>query len=254
MRRRSKNILSEDGPKVPTWIVSFTDMITLLLSFFVLLQAFAHTRDPELFAKGQGSFLRAIKTFGLPGWLYGRQDRPKRQYTKVKHTTKEAKNKLPRNKMLDAEDENIRKAFQTIQKAIRTQCSDLPDVPVEMMAAPIRFEPGGSDLDLSAREWLRRFALDLRNSRTPEHTSIHVMGLAPDVRSARQQWMLSAQRARAVAAVLRYTLSSGSGPGVWEISSRGAGAGGKMWGKLGDESKRFFIVIAIEGAERDGRR
>ena len=36
----------DKGNSVPAWIVSFSDMVTLLLAFFVLLQSFAKVQDP----------------------------------------------------------------------------------------------------------------------------------------------------------------------------------------------------------------
>ncbi|GAH48610.1 unnamed protein product, partial [marine sediment metagenome] len=75
--------------EVPGWIVSFSDMITLLLAFFVLLQAFAHTQDPELFYLGQGSFRRAIAGLGMPNLFLGRRQGPEFYYRKHKHSTEE---------------------------------------------------------------------------------------------------------------------------------------------------------------------
>ena len=41
--------------------------MTLLLAFFIILQAFAPTQSAGLFYAGQGSFIRALETFGLGG-------------------------------------------------------------------------------------------------------------------------------------------------------------------------------------------
>ncbi|KPK86756.1 MAG: hypothetical protein AMJ81_00385 [Phycisphaerae bacterium SM23_33] len=252
MMARPKKPPGQGRSKNPPWLVTFSDMVTLLLSFFVLLQSLARVRDPELFFMGQGSFLRAIKTFGLPGWLTGMQDKFKSEHLKVKHSSEEAQEEKPRNRLLDAEDESIREAFQKIQQAIDTRSVDLPDTPMETAATPIRFPPGEANLDRSAKEWLTRFALDLRDSRVPEHTRVHVLGLAPDVQAGRQQWLVSAKRAWVVADSLHRALSFGAEASPWDISSRGAGAGGEVWRKLGGDAKRSFIVIAIEGAKRHG--
>jgi len=244
MSARAKPAPPDEGQKVPTWIVSFSDMITLLLSFFVLLQAFAHARDPELFFQGQGSFLRAIRCFGLPEWLFGKEDRPAHEYIRVKHTTEEAKEKVPRHKVLDAEDEKIRLVFRNMQKAIDTQAGNLPDAPPQATATPIRFAPGRADLDASARAWLRRFAQDLDDGRDPEDNRVRVLALAPDARWPKEQWLLSARRARVVADALDAAMPSGAG--TWEIASCGAAAGGELWRTMSGTQKKSFVVIVVE--------
>jgi chemotaxis protein MotB len=44
----AKKRQEEEPEGTPAWIVSFADLITLLLAFFVLLQSFAKEQDPEL--------------------------------------------------------------------------------------------------------------------------------------------------------------------------------------------------------------
>ena len=51
--RSNRKKPQEEQDKVPAWIVSFSDMITLLLAFFVLLQSIALEQDPALFHMGQ---------------------------------------------------------------------------------------------------------------------------------------------------------------------------------------------------------
>lgn len=53
----------------PAWMVSFGDMMTLILTFFILLVSMGKTQQVGLAASGVGSFLVAIRSFGLPGVL-----------------------------------------------------------------------------------------------------------------------------------------------------------------------------------------
>jgi len=61
--------LPDGKPPVPESMTTFADMITLMLTFFILLCTFAETQNAEYFASGVGSFRRAIETMGLPGIL-----------------------------------------------------------------------------------------------------------------------------------------------------------------------------------------
>jgi len=55
------------GP--PAYMVSFCDMMTLILTFFILLVSMSKERQYGLMARGVGSFIMAIESHGMPGVL-----------------------------------------------------------------------------------------------------------------------------------------------------------------------------------------
>lgn len=54
-------------PGIPAYMVSFGDMMTLILTFFILLVSMAQEQNEGLLAKGLGSFAVAINSHGLNG-------------------------------------------------------------------------------------------------------------------------------------------------------------------------------------------
>ena len=243
----------EDGPKVPAWVVSFTDMITLLLAFFVLLQAFATVRDPELFFIGQGSFRRAIAGLGIPDLLFGKRDRPDYEYRKKRHPTEPDKNRRSRARVLNAEDEKIRKIFADLRRTLETKASDASQQPINVIPTPIRFSRGRAEPDEAAREYLASLAVRLGQGLKSEGIRVYVIGLAADVEDMRQQWLLSSQRARAAAELLRQGLSAQSQGTEWQIDAWGAGRGQEWRERFGLIPEQSYVLVAVTGAgDQDG--
>jgi flagellar motor protein MotB len=104
----------DNAPETPAWIVSFTDMITLLLAFFVLLQSFAKEQDPELYRQGQGAFKRSIAGFGIPNILFGQPELISGPANKKRYPTKESDEKKKSPRVIDNKDAAIRQAFERI--------------------------------------------------------------------------------------------------------------------------------------------
>ncbi len=70
-----RQVTEESSAKVPAYIVTFSDMVTLLLTFFVMLLSLSQIQDPELFDKGRDSFVESMENFGI-GMLSGKKMGP----------------------------------------------------------------------------------------------------------------------------------------------------------------------------------
>ncbi len=249
---RRKPPPQEQADEVPAWIVSFSDMITLLLAFFVLLQAFAHQRDPELFFAGQGSFRRAISGMGIPDWLYGRQPSAKRSFLRIRYPMEETPETEYREKQRnpDNEDENIRRIFQELSKIMEARCVDIDEKPINVVATPIQFTASSDELNEKSREYLKRFAMDLIQSVNPREAKICVVGFAKDVAVMDKSLILSTRRAEAVERYLLGALRNSAGGSLrWRSYSWGAGAGGSWSRAFGIVPDRSYIVLAVMKAE-----
>ncbi|MBS3734255.1 MAG: OmpA family protein [Phycisphaerae bacterium] len=255
-RARDNNANAEDeqqGP--PGWIVSFSDMVTLLLAFFVLLQSFATIQEEELFYVGQGSFRRAVSGFGIPKWIYGKEARPRHQHVEVKHPTPSDPDNPAEQRAIDPKDARIRQLFREIAAQARARSEDVEQTDLAPSGPAVRFAPGSADLPPAAAERLRDVVRALVSSAEATDIDIYVVALAPDAADAADQWELSTQRAAAAAAVLRDELARQNLVGVWPVRALGGGRG-NAWCKrkfgLTADGSHIAVAAILEGT-RYGR-
>jgi outer membrane protein OmpA-like peptidoglycan-associated protein len=260
------------GSKVPAYIVTFSDMVTLLLTFFVMLLSLAKVQDPELFSKGRDSFWESIKNCGL-GMLLGKRssidfDQIKRVYF-IEDPNNESK-----TRGIDEQRKKLRQAFERISRSMTTLPSQIVAEKANFMVTNIRFSQGEAILDESAKKFLMEFCSSLQASKTNlaetlnvySNTGIdpcksgilYVLGLGDNTYSSpsrehqeslvkqqvteKEQWILSANRAQAVADFLEAILSASGG---WHVYSWGAGSGGQWVGTDSPISRQSQILIAV---------
>ena len=237
----SKKKPTGDPPEgIPAWIVSFTDMVTLLLAFFVLLQSFAHEQSPELFAIGQGSFKKAIQGMGIPRWLYGIKTMGSRSFLIKRHASEpdDRPRQQDRPDIIDAEEEQIQRAFQSLKKNMDSTSSDLGLKTIRVIATPIRFASGGANVTSSARAYLDSLAVLLRDNLPSGSTDVYVIGLAPKASASQKGWITSARRAEMVAKYLRKKLRGTKTK--WSLHSWGAG---RRYGNIPDGTQAGIVVM-----------
>jgi len=238
--RRRRRVVDEGGGKVPAYIVTFSDMVTLLLTFFVMLLSLAEVQDPEIFDKGRESFWQSIRQQGL-GVLYGGVEKPDFGNVKVKYFISNP-DKFFKGRTIDAKQEEIRRIFQQVSQSMKTMPSGIVAQKTKFSATDIRFLPGDATLSESAKRFLTQFILDLQRTPDPKALKLYVLGLATDEATEQKQWMLSAERAQVVAQFLQNTLPSGSN---WPVYSWGAGPGGGWVGQDSPISEQSQILIAV---------
>lgn len=250
----------EQGPKVPAYIVTFSDMVTLLLTFFVLLISLADVQDPELFDKGRDSFVESLRYIGL-GMLFGREQMPDFGESKTKDYVPEPEEEI-NTRNIDAKAEQLHQILQEIQQSVDVVPAKIAGNDVIFSTTNIHFETGQSGLNEQAIKFLSDFCSDLQLSINNTQGILYVLGLATDIQTERLQWIVSAQRAANVAEFLRGQLVSSGGKEYesgltfteslsdWSVYSWGAGAGGDWTGPdstISDSSQIFIAVLNSNG-------
>jgi outer membrane protein OmpA-like peptidoglycan-associated protein len=245
--KKQTGVTEEKGERAPLWIISFADMISLLMAFFVMLLTMAMARSGKLCNEGEKfeetlyGFRRQIAGFGVPG-LFGKAD--ERLYfdsPKAYYPISDG-NEPGVTRTIDASEEKIRRIFHRLNRRAKTYKSQMQGREPDFIVAPITFGKGQFALDESAKQFLIRFTADLQKSGTDQKRNLYVVGLAPQESGEKQQWVLSVKRAQAVANFLQDLLPAESG---WSVYSWGAGSGGDWVSKDSPISDQLQILITV---------
>ena len=198
----SKARASEERPQVPLWIVTFTDMTTNLLTFFVLLLSLGHVRDDTLFDEGQRIsllFLESVKAG------FGFRTASDFDFNKVKYSVE--KPERPEGITKDAREEQTRRLFDNLRRSMQTMPSQMKGDRIEFSVANVRFAPDQAVFDEASGQWLSRYCLNVRQNLDPATTTLYVVGVADNGAAQTRSRLLAARRSRAVADFVRQGLS-----------------------------------------------
>lgn len=246
--KRQRQTTEEQGPKVPGYIVTFSDMVTLLLTFFVMLLTLADVQDPELFDKGRDAFLESLRYAGL-GMFFGRQDMPEYGDPKYKHSVN-SDEEISGKRTIDARAEQIERIFEELKNSSVAIPKNIAAEKANFSLANVHFLPGKADLNETSKQFLTGFCRDLQYSYDTKPGILYVLGLAPEEKEEKDQWLLSAIRAEIVAKFLRNNLISNqynssdlfdSRP-KWSVYSLGAGKG-IDWTGINNSNSQILIAV-----------
>jgi len=240
----------EERIEIPRWIVTFTDMTTNLLTFFVLLLSLGHIRDDTLFDEGNRIscyFLQSVKAG------FGFRDATLFEHASIRHLVEQPQQ--CEGVTRDAQEQRTRQLFDLLQRSLETRASPLAADRVNFSIANVRFAPGETTLEAAGRQWLSRFGMDLQQSHDPATTVLYVVAVAGPEATDAGTWHLTAQRAWAVADCLRQSLwappgeARADGPDPWRVFWWGAGPGGAWAGQDHLAPGQSQILLAV--ARRD---
>lgn len=141
---------------IPGWLVSFGDMMTLILTFFILLVSMAEERQYGMMADGLGSFVSALKSHGLPGVL-------------TETERKEVFDNYRRRFNLPVEEDPERRESHRDASDVEQLRSEVAEAlaPHDELFQPqvASFDADSAVLDESSRAYLDRLATSLRPGR-----------------------------------------------------------------------------------------
>ena len=202
----------EKGETAPLWIISFADMISLLMAFFVMLLTMAQTRSGKLCNPGEGIFEKtifgfksSISGFGLPGLLGKASEQDSFEYGKS-HYNLVGDNNNPDERTIDAGEEKIRRLFKELQSNSKIFERRDKDGQPTFVATPIIFQQGQADLDEASKKFLTQFALNLGQS-DKRVIGIYIVGLTWEELPEQQKWRLSVRRSQAAGDFLRSVIA-----------------------------------------------
>jgi flagellar motor protein MotB len=236
-KKKAQAPQEEQGEKAPLWIISFADMISLLMAFFVMLLTMANTQSGKLCNPGEGIFERTVFGFkstvsglGLPG-LFGKAGEPAYfEYGKSHYDVAGDSNDVDR-RVIDASEERVRRLFGQVRKGMKTYSRQQKSARINFAVTPIVFEAGQAELDEDDKQFLKKFSVNLEEAGNFQ-TGIYIMGVATEELPEGQKWILSVRRARAAGDYLRSVMSErrqvpvhcwGSGENLQMLGTEAAG-------------------------------
>ncbi len=141
------------GPGTPPWLISFGDMMTLFLCFFIILVTMAPKPESGLVAAGLGEFVNVLEGTGVGGAMDGEA-----RLIKV-NEFRQRFGLVP----LELEDylagQPETKSAPELEKMVQESLRDYSEL---MQPAMATFEPGSSELTQATRGYLDRMARILR--------------------------------------------------------------------------------------------
>jgi outer membrane protein OmpA-like peptidoglycan-associated protein len=236
------------GESAPLWMISFADMISLLMAFFVMLQTLASEHTNELFTTGRGrfevtmnEFQRNIDGFGIPDLIANITDNrafksPRLQYTFDSPDTQPVA--MPAS---NGDEEKLRRVFTKLSQSAKTDRPQLTGKIQDSIFLPVQFTSDGSQLDSDTLSRLTRQAAILQESGIVDDTIIYyVVGQAPDLSLPSEQWLVSENRAKIVAEFLGSVMPESLRDNIYWW---GAGAGGAWFASAKNDGAQNHVLI-----------
>ncbi len=224
---------------MPGYIVTFSDMVTLLLTFFVMLLSLSTTQDPELFNTGRDSFVQSIRGYGL-GMMFGKRQAIDYGNIQNKHTI-ENPEETDQIRTMDAAEERIRRTFEQVDQLVKTMPSEVVGERVDLPAVDISFAPASAQLNQQSEKSLKNLCSSLQRHPDIDSIKLFVLGMSDQGRTDKDRWTLSAKRAETVAAFLAQSLPPEKNIPVF---SWGAGLGDGWAGPESPISENRQIIIS----------
>lgn len=229
--------------EVPAYIVTFSDMVTLLLTFFVMLLSLADMRDPELLNKGRDSFVESLQHCGM-GVFMGKRMMPGLNQRKEKHMVPEEDPNAQRT--IDAENEIRRRAFKRLDRTMATMPSQISASRADFSHIPgLGFQGNTATLQQGSQTVLAQYLASLRGTLAGRQSTIYVLGLAQDAGNQQQCWTLAGQRAQVVSDLIDQQLNSGHMGSEIRVYAWGAGPGYRWAGRKGPIASDAQILVAV---------
>jgi flagellar motor protein MotB len=246
MERKPK-VEESHGEGAPHWVLSFGDMITNLLAFVMLLQSFSKVQNADLLQSGNGgggTSHGALASYGGDHWLLGDRLADNFEKIRIHYAVESDPDNLSVSRIIDAEDEKIRKMFDDLRHSSQTKTAKSDTGSAHFITTPIAFEPGSSALNADAKEFLRNLAVEMAQGLSGKTFDVYVIGMTPEEVPEKDQWVTSAKRARAVEEFLAGALAPELRGDV-RTSSVGAGPDTGLSSTHNAALKGTFILISV---------
>ncbi|MEO6709643.1 MAG: flagellar motor protein MotB [Planctomycetota bacterium] len=139
------------GP--PPWLISFGDMMTLFLCFFIILVTMAPTQDAGLTAAGLGPFVVALESGGMDSALPGERQLQRVNMYRERFGLEPLSDDQYRDGRLEVRDS------QEISQLLKTSLRPFAEMRQPLIA---RFETDSAELSTAAKTYLDALAETLR--------------------------------------------------------------------------------------------